>query len=197
MIYFVRHGSTDWNENINAQGQKDPKCQGRVDLELNQTGIEQALATAETLKGKKFDRVVCSPLIRAKQTCELIYHGNTPVEIDGRIIERDFGEFEGKTRAEFDFKGFWNINANQQFERAESIADVEKRVFNLLDELKKNPNQDVLIVAHGGVGCVLMSYFKGVPADGNYLSFEIPNGKPLILDFDSMVKSNNPAERVK
>ena len=135
------------------------------------------------MKDKKFDRVICSPLIRAKQTCDLIYHGDTPVEIDGRIIERDFGEFEGKTRAEFDF--------NQQFKRAESIKDVEKRVFDLLDELKKNPNQDILIVAHGGVGCVLMSYFKGVPADGNYLSFEIPNGKPLILDFDEKSYTND------
>ena len=188
MIYFVRHGSTDWNENKNEHGQKDPKCQGRVDLELNQTGIEQALAAAETLNGKKFDRVICSPLARAKQTCKLIYHGNAPVEIDDRIIERDFGEFEGKTRAEFDFQGFWNINANQKFKMAESIADVEKRVFEFLDELKKNPNQVVLVVSHGGVGCVLMSYFKGIPADGNYLSFEIPNGKPLILDFNNIVK---------
>ena len=106
MIYFVRYGSTDWNENKNAEGGRDPKCQGRVDLELNETGIAQALATAESLKDKKFDRVICSPLIRAKQTCDLIYHGDTPIEIDGRIIERDFGEFEGRTRAEFDFKGF-------------------------------------------------------------------------------------------
>ena len=42
MIYFVRHGSTDWNENKNSQGIKEPKCQGRVDLELNEKGISQA-----------------------------------------------------------------------------------------------------------------------------------------------------------
>lgn len=191
MIYYVRHGSTDWNEHKNSQGQRDPRCQGRVDLELNSVGISQALATAEALKDKKFDRVICSPLKRAKQTCKIIYHGARPVEIDNRIIERDFGEFEGMSRTEFDFKGFWNANTNTQYKNAESIEDVKARVFDLLDELKQNPNQDVLIVSHGGVGCVLMSYFRGVPLDGNYLSFEVPNGKPLVLDFNNINQTDN------
>ena len=42
MLYFVRHGSTDWNENKDVNGNKDPKCQGRIDLPLNDTGIQQA-----------------------------------------------------------------------------------------------------------------------------------------------------------
>ena len=186
MIYFVRHGSTDWNENKNEKGIKDPKCQGRADLDLNQKGISQAQQTAEQLKGIKFDRVICSPLKRAKQTLEIIYSGNRPVEIDERVIERDFGEFEGLTRAEFDFNGFWNSNSSQNFKTAESIKDVERRVFALLEELKENPNQNILIVSHGGVGCIFMSYFNGIPVDGNYLSFEIPNGQPLTLNFEKM-----------
>ena len=88
MIYFVRHGATDWNENKNTQGQKDPKCQGRADLDLNEKGVEQAKQTAEKLKGIKFDRVICSPLKRAKQTLDIIYTGETPVELDERVIER-------------------------------------------------------------------------------------------------------------
>lgn len=149
MLYFVRHGATDWNDNVNASGKKDPKCQGRVDLPLNENGIKQAELTAQSLKGKHFDRVICSPLKRTRQTCDIIYDGTTPVEIDERIIERDFGEFEGLTRTEFDFLGFWNINSNQNFKKAESIKQVEERVFSLLHELEKKPNQDVLIVSHG------------------------------------------------
>lgn len=41
----------------------------------------------------------------------------------------------------------------------------------------------IYFVRHGGVGCIVMSYFAGIPEDGNYISFEIPNGKPLILNF--------------
>ena len=184
MLYFVRHGATDWNENKNEQGEKDPRCQGRADLDLNEKGISQAKQTAEQLKGIKFDRVICSPLKRAKQTLDIIYAGKKTVEFDERVIERDFGEFEGLTRTEFDFYGFWNVNSEQQYKTAETINDVENRVFALLKELEKDHTKNTLIVSHGGVGVVLMSYFNGVPQDGNYLHFEIPNGQPLILDFE-------------
>ncbi|MBO4822978.1 MAG: histidine phosphatase family protein [Clostridia bacterium] len=188
MLYFVRHGATDWSEYKNEHGEKDPKFQGRTEVLLNQKGKEQARALAEQLKDIKFDRVICSPLGRAKQTCYLVYKGDVRVEIDERVIERDFGEFEGKTCHEFDFNSFCNRNLQQKYQRAETIQDVEKRVFSLLDELKKKPNQNVLIVSHGGVGCVLMSYFKGIPADGNYLSYILPHGQPLVLDFKELIK---------
>ena len=173
MIYFVRHGSTEWNDNRNSNGTKDPKCQGRIDLPLNEAGIKQAMLTKETLKNVKFNKIICSPLLRARQTCDIVSNGTAKIEIDDRLIERDFGEFEGLTRSEFDFNGFWNSNSSQKFNHAETIKDVEIRVFELLNELKQNPNDNILLVSHGGVGCVLMSYFKGKPKDGNYLTFEI------------------------
>ena len=55
MIYFVRHGSTDWNENVNAQGVKEPKCQGRANLDINAKGILQAEQTAQQLKNVKLE----------------------------------------------------------------------------------------------------------------------------------------------
>ncbi len=183
MIYFVRHGSTDWNDNLDGNGNKDPKCQGRSDIPLNEKGIKQAEETAKFLQTKNFSKVICSPLLRARQTCEIIYHGDKPIQFDDRVIERDFGEFEGLTRSQFDFNGFWNSKSKQKYAKAESIEEVEKRVFDLLEELKNDLNSDTLIVSHGGVGLILASYFKGVPADGDYLKFEIPNGKPLILSF--------------
>jgi len=182
MIYFIRHGSTDWNENLNKDGIKEPRCQWIVDLDINEKGKEQARETAKQLDGIKFDRVICSPLKRAKQTIDIIYNGKIPVVIDERLIERDFGEFEGLTRKEFDFDGFWNINSRTNYVRAESLESLKQRVFSLLNELKENPNENILIVSHGGLGCVFASYFLGVPEDGNYLHYEIPHGKPLILD---------------
>ncbi len=186
MIYFVRHGSTDWNDNKNAEGISCPRCQGRIDASLNEAGITQAGKTKDMLKDIKFKRIICNPLKRARQTCDIVSNRTAKIEIDACLIERDFGEFEGLARDEFDFNGFWNSNSNQKFARAESIKDVEKRVFELLDELKKNPDDDVLLVSHGGVGRVVMSYFKGKPKDGNYLTFEIPNGSPLILDLNEI-----------
>lgn len=187
MIYFIRHGATDWNDNINSLGIKDPKLQGRMDIPLNKNGIKQAKETAKTINKIKFDIVLCSPLIRAKQTCEIVYNGKTPIKIDDRLIERDFGEFEGLTRSEFDFNGFWNSHSNQHFKKAESIGKLKKRVFNLLEELKQYKDKNILLVSHGGVGCVLTSYFKGEPENGNYLNFELPNGKPVIFDYNEII----------
>lgn len=189
MIYFLRHGSTDWNENLNSEGKKDPKCQGRCDLHLNNKGKMQALEVKEELKNIKFDKIICSPLIRTRETLSISYDGDAPIIYDNRIIERDFGEFEGLTRSEFDFNEFWNINSIQKFKKAESIQDVQNRVFNLLDELSNNPTENILIVAHGGVGLVLMSYFEGIPEDGNYLNFELGTGKLKQFSFEKNKKS--------
>ena len=182
MIYFVRHGATDWNENLNEQGIKDPMCQGQVDIPLNEKGIKQALSAQENLRGIKFDRVICSPLKRAIQTCKIIFAGKVNMEIDDRLIERDFGEFEGLPRSQFNFKEFNNANT-QNFEHAETLQQVEERVFSLLDELRKRPKQNILIVSHGGLGCVFASYFKGYPPNGDYSLYELPHGKPTVFNF--------------
>ena len=191
MIYFVRHGSTDWNDFVNENGKIDPKCQGLKDLALNNHGLEQAYKLRETLKDVKFDRVLSSPLLRARQTCEIICNKNYKIETDLRLIERDFGEFEGLTRKEFDFTDFWNINSKTKYTKAETISSVEKRVFNLLDELSKNPNQNVLIVSHGGVGLVFMSYFFGIPKNSNYISFELGHGGYRCFDFNQKINQQN------
>lgn len=187
MIYYVRHGATDWNDHVNEKGEKAPRCQGLVDNELNERGIAQAHAIAETLKDVKFAKVISSPLKRAIQTCEIICDGKYDIEIDKRIIERDFGDFEGKMRAEFDFRGFWVESLDGAFDHAESISDMKKRVYSMLDELK-SVDGDILIVGHGGIGLILLSYFKGIPDDGCYTSYELPHGKAWIGEFENVIK---------
>ena len=75
-LYVVRHGETDWNV-------EPMKFQGISDTPLNDNGREQANALAEQLKDIKFDAVYCSPLVRARETCEIILNNN---EHDGKII---------------------------------------------------------------------------------------------------------------
>ena len=186
MIYFVRHGVTDWNENVDKSGKKCPRCQGRTDIPLNKNGIAQAEKLRDELKNIKFDKVICSPLTRAKQTCEIILGSLDGVIFDERVIERSFGEFEGLTRDEFDFIGFCKKDF-KGYKGAESVQDVENRVFSILDELKQEPNQTILIVAHGGVGCAFLSYFDGFPGDDNYSKLIIPNGTPIIKDFNNKI----------
>ena len=70
MIYFVRHGETDFNLFSVSQGQ--------LDTSLNKTGLKQAEQLAEKLRGFKFDVVFSSSLTSCTQTAEIIlkYHSN-------------------------------------------------------------------------------------------------------------------------
>lgn len=86
MIYIIRHGKTEMN--------KANVLQGRSDIPLNGEGRKQALEAAELLKGIEFERIFSSPLIRAVQTAEIIAPGRN-ITIDERLIEMDYGPYEG------------------------------------------------------------------------------------------------------
>ncbi len=144
MIYITRHGQTDWNI--------QHKVQGKADIELNEVGKKQAVETGRKLLNEKIDLIICSPLIRAKQTANLINEGrNIPIVYDDNISERDFGELEGKRQEEFDFKGFWSYKQNIKYDKAENIRDFFDRIYSFLDEIiEKYPDKNILLVTHGG-----------------------------------------------
>lgn len=86
MIYIIRHGQTDWN--ING------RYGGRIDVPLNEYGIEQAKQIREELKNINFDVVFSSPLIRAYTTAQIVC--DIDIIKDDRIIERSNGDLEGR-----------------------------------------------------------------------------------------------------
>ena len=132
-IYVVRHGQTDWN----VAG----KCQGRTDIELNNTGIEQAKNTKEQLKNYNIDLIICSPLKRAIKTAEILNEETKcNMIVDERLIERGCGEVEGTTEDEWpsivdneDIDIINNYNLNWKEKDIEPIQTICKRVWNLLD----------------------------------------------------------------
>ena len=165
-IYVTRHGQTDWN----VQG----KTQGRADIELNEVGIKQAKQTKEELKNIDIDLIICSPLKRAKKTAEIINEGrNIQIIFDNQIIERNFGEFEGK---KIKFDEFWDYNAHPRYQRAETIQEIISRISNFLDKIKEEyKDKNVLLVTHGGVSIAINCYFKGIPEDGKIINYCLHN----------------------
>ncbi|MBP3501997.1 MAG: histidine phosphatase family protein [Clostridia bacterium] len=168
-ILLTRHGQTEWN----VLG----KVQGRADIELNERGIEQAEETGKVLKSEQIDLIICSPLKRAKQTAEIINKDrNISIIYDEDVIERDFGEFEGINKKEFDFEGYWSYKQNSKYEKAENIKDFFDRVYNFLDKIKeKYKDKRILIVAHGGISIPVNCYFNGIPEDDNLLNLILGN----------------------
>src|SRR5690242_10533721 len=85
-ITIVRHGPTPWS----AAGRHT----GRTDIPLNQDGVAAAKALASRLKHASFSLVLCSPLERARATCELAGFGEVAA-IDADLQEWDYGDYEG------------------------------------------------------------------------------------------------------
>ena len=161
MIYITRHGQTDWNV--------QKKVMGRCDEPLNETGLSQARETKDILKDVDVDLIICSPLLRAKQTASIINEDrNIPVVYDERIIERDFGEFEGLQTKDFDFDGYWNYYKNAQYEKAENIGVFFDRIYAFLDDIiEEYKDKNILLVAHGGVSIPVECYFRSEIPEGS------------------------------
>lgn len=131
MIYFVRHGQTEYNLNKIYSGQQD--------IPLNATGIDQAKQTALALKDIKFDLCFSSPLQRAKQTCREIlkYHKNLNPIYDDRLKERYYGKLENQPIGSIKFNR-WKIGEGEEQTNQleiEIITSVYNRIKNFFDEI--------------------------------------------------------------
>ena len=90
MLYIMRHGKTEWNA-LN-------KLQGRTDIPLNEKGRQMARAAGEEYRKVPFDVCYCSPLLRARETAEILLKGrDVPILFDDRLREMSFGVCEGMT----------------------------------------------------------------------------------------------------
>ena len=153
MIYFVRHGETDWN--------KQKKVQGRNDIPMNETGFKEAKIMADKLRGVTFDMCFASPLQRTQQTARVIWSG--PLIIDERIIECNFGGFEGGDHETmFAVVNDPNLSPDDTPNGCESFNLFKSRVFSFIEELKaKHRGKNILVSTHGGVCEFVKLYFQG------------------------------------
>jgi len=152
-VYVARHGQTQWNL-------EDRVC-GRTDLPLTAAGQLQAELLAEKASRLGLTKILVSPMLRARQTAEPISRATgIPMEIDERLIEQDYGIYEGVSR--FD-SGFLNNKRHFAFRYpgGESMMDVAHRVYCLLEEIKwRYPQDTILLVCHGGVCRNIRTYFE-------------------------------------
>ena len=164
MIYIVRHGQTDYN--------LEGRYAGRIDVELNEKGIEQANIIKEELKNIHFDIVFSSPLKRALTTASIIT--DNEIIVDNRIIERSNGKLEGKLKTEINDDIDFN-DPNLTKYNIEDINDFRNRIYNFFDEITKYKDKNILVVTHAGVGIYARCYFEGEPDNNDYSKYKIKN----------------------
>jgi broad specificity phosphatase PhoE len=90
-LWLIRHGETEWS----AKGRHT----SRTDVALTEHGREMAAKVGQYLAGTKFAAVLRSPMIRARETCEIAGFGDVAVVDDG-LMEWDYGVYEGRTSKE-------------------------------------------------------------------------------------------------
>ena len=138
-IVLVRHGATEWSRN--------GRHTGRTDLPLLDDGREDAKRLAPTLAKRNFAKVLSSPLSRALDTCKLAGLGDR-VELTDRLLEWDYGEYEGITTVEIrKHDPGWTVWTGD-IPGGESAADVGARMDALLGDLNAI-NGDIALFGHG------------------------------------------------
>ena len=182
-VYLLRHGETAFNADGNRY------C-GRTDAPLTEKGLEQARRVAEALRGKQIDAVYASPLERAYRTAEIATGGLQPVARDPRLIELDFGAWEGKTRTEFvaEAPELWDAwNTDPETASAGGTGDtglqVVERVDDFFVEMQRRHNgQTIVVVAHNGVNRLYLAHKLGMPLR-NYRRLAQENSAITLIRF--------------
>lgn len=150
-ISLLRHSISAANNlnQISGRGNNSP---------LAPEGVDYAKKVGQNFNTDQFDLVYASPMIRAKQTAELVTKNREDIIVDPRLSEMDFGSWDGldpdPLRRDFpdafDYTGMLNANFANYADESESYDDLIQRVDGLIQELKTgHPAENILIVSHG------------------------------------------------
>ena len=188
-LILVRHGETYWNHERRVQG-------GDSDIELNDTGLEQARKLAAFLENEPIAAILSSPLQRAIATAEVIAsHHQLPVEIDQGLRELKVGELEGisvsnlsTTFSQF-LMQWWQDRGAMKLPNGESLVELQQRAWKaverLLEKHKTNPEHSegttVIIVSHYFVTLAIILKALNLPLDC-FTKFKVDLGGVSILE---------------
>lgn len=185
LIYFVRHGQTDWNV--------ENRLQGQAETDINPTGQAQATANGETLKGLISDPdvfdFVASPSRRTRETMERIRAamGLDPeaYRTDPRLLELHFGDWQGFTYDELELHepgskarravDKWNFRPPGA--AAESYEMLKERASSWLSDV----TGPTVCVTHGGIFRAIFRLFADMPQKKAAV-LAVPQDRILRLD---------------
>jgi broad specificity phosphatase PhoE len=160
VVWLARHGETEWS--------RDLRHTGRTDIPLTSKGEEEARTLAEPLSVVAFDRVLCSPLGRARETCRLAGLGDR-AELDERLLEWDYGDYEGITSEEIhEADPDWSL-WRDGCPGGESPAEIGARADGVIADVLGGEATTIAVFAHGHVLRVLAARWLGLEPVGGRL----------------------------
>ena len=169
-LYLLRHGDTG------LQG----RYVGSTDAPLTDRGIEQVRKTGDVLQGKGVEKIVCSPMLRCRQTLEQLSL-QCSCQFNELLREIDFGRWEGKNFAEIaqidkELIDSWVTEPDTfSFPDGESLIAFKNRVTAFKAQLENMVEDTILVIAHGGTIRHLLCLLLGLDSD-KYLLFDVQPG---------------------
>ncbi len=176
-MYLARHGQTAYN----AEG----RFQGQGAVPLDATGRAQAAELAERAVPYEFAALWCSPLLRARETADVVAGRiGLVAREDARLMETDSGDWTDRSFAEVqaeapaEFERFRTGDPTFAFPGGESFAQQGVRVAAAFHDIKR-AEAPALIVCHGGV--IRIALFQRTK-DRELLGESVPNATIVPLD---------------
>lgn len=178
-LLLARHGEIDGN---------GERYIGATDPPISVRGQVQASALAETVLSFRPDCCFCSPMLRTRQTAEIVLRPEAcGINYLPELREVDFGLWEGLSFDEIqarypELAADWaNKGVDFGFPEGEKIKDFWNRVRAAARLFTSGPEETVLIISHGGVIRALICHFLGLEFD-NYLLFNVRPGGLVTLE---------------
>jgi broad specificity phosphatase PhoE len=161
-IILVRHGQTAWN--------KEEIFRGRIDIDLDDIGVQQAKFLSQSLSKLQINAVYSSPLKRALNTATIIANYNElEVNIDEHFIDINYGNWEGKSLSEVketfkDLYQKWTKDPHLlRIPDGETLDEVRMRAVTGLNQIiAKHKEETIVIVSHRVVNKVLICALLGL-----------------------------------
>ncbi len=179
-LYLVRHGESIANV--------DRRYCGQMDVDLTDNGLDHAMKMARKFEKISIEKIYSSPLIRAHKTAnEIAKLKNISIINDDRLLERNFGDFEGLNWEDIEekfpeeAKKCLEENIFYNYRNGESFEDILNRVESFMPNLPDN----TVIVAHGMLIKTILFYFKFVNRE-NIFDYPIGNCDVLFIDGDKI-----------
>lgn len=189
-LYLVRHGQSEANAAKIMQG-------AAVDRPLTSLGKQQAQITKNKLAGIHFDRIYASPLRRASQTAAIITGNGSTVTFDPRLVEFDYGNWDGqpiqqlvKNYPQF-FNNLSNFRNSWKVSGGEKYSDTKERLNKFMSSLDTGSDQKILVVSHGMTIKLWVSFLlktnsperMAEPANAGVTHFTFYNGIPILREY--------------
>jgi probable phosphoglycerate mutase len=158
-LWLIRHGETEWSA--------AKRHTGRTDIPLTPIGECQAAALGQSLAGRRFACVLCSPLRRARKTCQLAGYDEA-ARVTDDLLEWDYGIYEGRTTQDIRLEQpDWSI-WTASVPNGESIEQVGCRAQRVIQQVL-DVSGDVVLFAHAHILRVLTACWLGLPPEAGQL----------------------------